>query len=151
MTDADFHRAIRRIRRLHWLHYAAQSLLMAGAVLAAGRHTAAGATLEPQLATWPGLLLLGTLLLLAGLALRLVFGYMQPNLRRPAALNLRIYQGRMLLRNSLLALLALPPLASYAVSGNAWELAVTAGVLLALSWQTVPTAALYQRWLLGKK
>ena len=151
MTDADFHQAIRRIRRRHWLHYPAQGLLMGGAVLAAGGRTAAGTALEPRLATWPVLLLLLALVPLAGLALRVVFRYMRPNLRRPAALNLRIYQGRVFLRNSLLGLLALPPLASWVVSRNPWELAVAAGVLLALGWQTAPTAAVYQRWLLGGK
>lgn len=149
MTDAEFHRTIGRIRRQHWLHYAGQGLLMGGAVLGAGRHAAAGASLEPALATWPGLLLLLALVPLVGVGLRVVFGYMRPSLRRPAALNLRIYRGRVFLRNSLLGLLALPPLASYAVSGRPWELLLGAGVLLALGWQTAPSAATYQRWLLS--
>ena len=109
-----------------------------------------GTAVEPRLATWPVLLLLLALVPLAGLALRVVFRYMRPSLRRPAELNLRIYQGRVFLRNSLLGLLVLPPLASYAVSRNPWELLVGAGVLLALSWQLSPSAATYQRWLLDR-
>lgn len=149
MTDAEFHQAIGRIRRRHWLHYLLQAMLMGAGVLAGSRHAAAGATLEPRLATWPALLLLGALVPLMGLLLVVVYRRLRPSLRRPPVQNLRIYQGRIFLRDSLLALLALPPLASYAVSLNAWELLVGIGVLLALSWQTAPSAAAYQRWLLG--
>lgn len=150
MTDAEFHRTIGRIRRQHWLHYAGQGLLMGAAVLAAGGRTARGATLEPALATWPALLGLLAVLPVVGLLLYVVQQRLRPSLRRPAAENLRVYRGRVFLRASLLALLALPPLASYVVSRNAWELLVGAGVLLALGWRTAPSAAAYQRWLLGR-
>jgi len=147
MTDAKFHRAIRRIRWVHWLHYPLQALLMGGAVLAAGRRAAVGATLEPRLATWPALLLLGALVPVVGVAFYAVYRRLRPNLRRPSEENLRIYQGRLLLRNSALSLLALPMLVSYAVTGRPLELLASAAIVLALGWQTAPTAQRYQRWL----
>ena len=147
MTDADFHQAIGRIRRRHWLHYPAQGLLMAAGVLAGSRQAAVGLTSEPRLATWPALLMLLVLLLVVGFLLYITSRYLRPNLRRPAAENLRIYQSRLLLHNSLLALLALPPLVSYAV-GNGWPYLFFSGAaLLAMAWQTRPSAQTYQRWL----
>lgn len=150
MTDADFHEAIGRMRRRHWLHYLVQAVLMGGGVLAAGRRAAVGATPEPRLATWPALLLLGALVPLAGLLLYAVYRQMRPNLRRPVQQNLRVYQGRLVLRNSLLSLLVLPLLASYVVTHGILELVFSAAMLLALSWQTAPSAQTYQRWLLGQ-
>lgn len=147
MTDADFHRAIGRIRRLHWLHYPVQALLMAGAVLAAGQQAAVGPTLEPRLATWPILLGLLALVPIVGFLLYIVSRYLRPNLRRPAEENLRIYQGRLLLRNSLLGLLALPLLVSYVIGHNLLDLVFGGAMLLALGWQTRPSAQTYQRWL----
>ena len=149
MTDVDFHRAIRRIRRRHWLHYLAQGLLMAAGVLVGSGGAAVGPTAEPRLATWPALLGLGALLPLVGLVLYGISRYLRPNLRRPAAENLRVYQSRQLLHDSLLGLLALPPLGSYAV-GHGWPYLLFSGAaLLALAWQTRPSAHTYQRWLLG--
>lgn len=147
MTNAEFHRAIRRIRWVHLLHYPLQALLMGGVVLAAGRKVAVGTTLEPSLATWPALLLLGALVPMVGVAFYAVYQRLRPNLRRPSEENLRIYQGRILLRDSALSLLALPMLASYVVTGRPMELLASAVMLLALSWQTAPSAQRYQRWL----
>ena len=148
MTDTDFHRAIGRIRRRHWLHYPAQGLLMAAGVLAGSGQAAAGSTSEPHLATWPALLGLLALLPVVGFLLYVISRYLRPNLRRPAAENLRIYQSRLLLHNSLLALLALPPLVSYAV-GHGWPYLFFSGAaLLAMAWQTRPSAQTYQRWLI---
>ncbi|HEX8505894.1 MAG TPA: hypothetical protein VF630_11035 [Hymenobacter sp.] len=149
MTDAEFHRAIRRIRWIHWLHYVVQGLLMGAAVLAAGRRTAVGATLEPRLATWPVLLLLGAAVPLLGVVLYLVYRRLRPNIRRPAEENLRIFLGRMFLRNSLLILAGLPLLASYVVTHKAFDLLACAGVLVALSWRLTPSARSYQQWLLS--
>jgi hypothetical protein len=149
MTDAEFHRAIRRIRWIHWLHYLVQGLLMGGAVLVAGRRTAVGTTLEPRLATWPVLLLLGAVVPLLGVVLYLVYRRLRPNIRRPAEENLRIYLGRIFLRNSLLILAGLPLLASYVVTHKPFDLLACAGVLVALSWRLVPSARSYQRWLLS--
>ena len=149
MTDADFHKAIRRIRWLHWLHYPVQGLLMGAVVLGGASHAAAGPTLEPRLATWPVLLLLGALVPVAGLLLYVLYGRMQPNLRRPAEENLRIYQGRTFLRNSLLSLVGLPMLASYVFTHAVFDLAACGAMLLALSWRTAPSATTYQRWLLS--
>lgn len=149
MTDAEFHRAIGRIWRQHWLHYAAQALLTGGLVLAAGRHTAPGAAVNPRLATWPALLLLGALVPLAGLFLYAAARQMRPNLRRPYAENLRIYQSRTLLLDSLTGLFGLPLLASYLFTHHATDLAICGGLLLFLAWRTRPTAQTYQRWLLS--
>lgn len=148
MTDVEFHRAIQRIRRRHWLHYPVQAALMAGAVLAGGGQAAAGPTLEPRLATWPALLLLLALVPVVGLLLFVVFRRMRPNLRRAVEENLRIYQSWILLRNSLLGLLALPLLVSYVIGHGPFDLVICGAMLLALGWQTVPSAQTYQRWLL---
>ncbi|ALW85725.1 hypothetical protein AUC43_11875 [Hymenobacter sedentarius] len=148
MTDADFHKAIRRIRWLHWLHYPVQGLFMGVVVLVAGRHAAVGPTLEPRLATWPALLLLGALVPAVGVLLYVLYRRMQPNLRRPAELNLRVYQGRMFLRDSLLSLVGLPMLASYVFTHAVFDLVACGAMLLALSWRTTPSAKTYQRWLL---
>ena len=149
MTDADFHQAIRRIRRRHWLHYPAQALLMSSVALVGGSRTATGPAAQPLLASWPALLLLGALLPLVGVLLYLVSRRMTPNLRRPAEQNLRIYQSRVLLRNSLLSLLGLPLLVSYLLTRNGLELAACGVLLLALGWLTRPSATTYQRWLLS--
>lgn len=149
MTDADFHRAIRRIRWRHWLHYSVQALLMGAVVLTGGSRVAGSTSGQPVLASWPLLLLLGALLPLTGVILYLISRRMTPNLRRPAEQNLRVYQGRMLLRNSLLSLLGLPLLVSYVFTRNALELATCGVLLLALCLLTVPSAKAYQRWLLS--
>lgn len=149
MTDADFHRAIKRIRFRHCLHYPAQALLMGALVLTASGRVTQGIGTEPQLATWPALLLLGALLPLVAVLVYLTSRGLRPNLRRPAEENLCIYQGRVFLRNSLLSLLALPLLASYVFTHEALALAACGILLLALGWLTVPSAKAYQRWLLS--
>lgn len=149
MTDAEFRKAIRRIQWLHWFHYPVQGLLMGAVMLVAGRRVAVGPTLEPSLATWPALLLLLALLPLTGLLLYALYRRMRPDLRRPAEGNIRVYTGRLFLRNSLLSLVGLPLLASYVVTHHAFDLAACAGVLLALCWRLAPTAKTYQTWLLG--
>lgn len=149
MTDADFHRAIRRIRWRHWLHYSVQALLMGALVLAGGNKVAGGSSPQPALASWPLLLLLGALLPLAGVLLYLISRRLTPNLRRPAEQNLRVYQSRMLLRNSLLSLLGLPLLVSYVFTRSPLELIACGVLLLTLCILTVPSAKAYQRWLLS--
>jgi hypothetical protein len=149
MTDADFHKAIGRIRWLHWCHYPVQGLLMGAVVLLADGQSAVGPTVEPRLATWPLLLLLVALVPTVGLFLYAVYRRMQPNLRRPAELNMRVYQSRIFLRNSLLGLVGLPMLASYVFTHAVVDLVVCGAMLLALSWRLVPSAKTYQRWLLS--
>jgi len=149
MTDADFHQAIRRIRWRHWLHYFVQALLMGGVVLVGSSRAAGRTVVEPRLATWPLLLLLVALVPLAALLLHLTARRLQPNLRRLAEQNLRVYQGRQLLRNSLLSLLGLPLLVSYVFTRSALDLLAYGVLLLTLGWLTVPSAKTYQRWLLG--
>ncbi|QNP51083.1 hypothetical protein H9L05_13275 [Hymenobacter qilianensis] len=59
MADPTYDEAMRRIRRMHWLHYPTQAAVMAALVLAASRRTASSGAVNPQIATWPALLLLG--------------------------------------------------------------------------------------------
>jgi len=149
MTDADFHHAIRRIRGRHWLHYLVQALLMGSVVLAGGNRAATSGAPQPQLASWPLLLLLGVLIPLLAVLLYVVARRLQPNLRRPAEQNLRVYQSRMFLRNSLLSLVALPLLVSYVFTRAPLDLAAGGVLLLALSILTLPSAKTYQQWLLS--
>jgi hypothetical protein len=149
MTDADFHRAIQRIRTLHWAQYPVQGLLMAAVVVLWGSRAATGTSTEPRLATWPALLLLVALVPVAGLLLFMISRTLRPNLRRPAQENLRIYQARIFLRNSLLSLVALPMFAAYLFSHSALDLLLGAGMLAALSWRLAPSATTYQRWLIS--
>ena len=149
MTDAEYHRNIRRIRRAHWLHYPIQALLLTTAALAGSSQVAIPTAVNPRFATWPALLLLLALLPLVSLVLYAVSRYMRPNLRRPYAENMRIYQSRIVLRNSLLGLLGLPLLAAYLITHQVVDLITYAGLLLLLSWQTAPSATTYQRWLLS--
>ncbi len=149
MNNPDFHLAIQRIRRLHWLHFPAQALLMAAVVLAAGRQLSpAGAGPEPRLATWPALLGLGVLLPVVGMLLYGTARRLRPNLRRLAEENLRIYKSRLVLRNSLLNLLSLPLLILYSLTRTWWQLAGAVLLVLVLCLATAPSAKKYQRWLL---
>lgn len=149
MENPAFAAAIRRIRRLHYLHYPVQGVLMAVLVLAAGRHAARGGTENPQLATWPMLFWVLALLAVVGVLVSFISSYIKPNLRRPAAENLRLYQGRIFLRNSLLGLACLPPLAAHALTGDGWNLLFFACLLLAPCLVTAPTARSYQKWLIA--
>lgn len=150
MTEpATFDYALRRLRRQHFLHYALQAALMAGLLLAAGRRVAGDGTDNPRLATWPALFGLLALLAIVGVLVRFVSGYIRPNPRRPAAENLRLYQGRVFLRNSLLGLAGLPPLAAFALAGGAWNLVFFAILLVVPCWVTAPSARAYQRWLVS--
>ncbi|UPL47892.1 hypothetical protein [Hymenobacter sublimis] len=149
MTDAEFHHAIRRIWRLHWLHYGGQALLMVGVVLAMGKQVGLSTRQAPPSASGPALLLLGALVPVVGLLLYLLARRLRPNLRRRAEENMRIYQARIFLRNSLLGLLGLPFLLAYALSRGALELPAYGFLLLVLAFLTAPSAPAYQRWLLS--
>lgn len=121
---------------------------MAALVLVAVRRTAGSGAVNPRLATWPALLLLGGLLLLVGVLVYLVSSQIKPNLLRPEAENLRLYKGRIFLRNSLLGLTALPPLVTYTITRSPLELIFFGGLLLTLSVVLAPSAKTYQRWLI---
>ena len=149
MNNPTFQRAIRRVRIQHYLHFAAQAGLMAGVVLAVGRRVAGGTSENPKLATWPVLFGMLALLAVVGVLVHVISSYIKPNLRRPAAENLRLYQGRIFLRDSLLGLAGLPPLAAYALSGNLWNLLFFCLVLLVPCVVAAPSVRTYQRWLIG--
>jgi hypothetical protein len=85
----------------------------------------------------------------AGLLLYGLYRSMRPSLRRAPEGNLRIYKARIFLRNSLLALVPLPLLASYVVTHKPFDLIAAGVMLVALCWRLTPTAKTYQAWLLG--
>ncbi len=149
MTDAEYQTEIQRFRRRHWLHFAGQGLLMGLLALPLRGRVAGPVAINPALATWPALLLAGVLLPLLSAVLYSVCQRIRPNLRRPYAENMRLYQSRLVVRNSLLALLSLPLLSAYLLTQQAGYLATYVGLLLLLGWQTAPTAKIYQRWLLS--
>jgi hypothetical protein len=78
----------------------------------------------------------------------LVSAQIKPNLRRPEAENLRLYKSRIFLRNSLLALLGLPPLVTYTITKSPVDLVFFGCLLLTLCVVMVPSAKTYQRWLI---
>ncbi|MCC3160574.1 hypothetical protein LJ737_25275 [Hymenobacter sp. 15J16-1T3B] len=141
---------IRLTQLLHLAQYLLQSLMMAGLVLWA----------QPNLRRIPGpggqapalgpyALLAFLLILMVGSSLYTLSRYLRPELRRPIRENRRVYRSRQLLHNSLLDLLALPPLLLYAASGDPMHLlyfALLSAGLAAISW---PTQHRYQRWLLS--
>lgn len=149
MTDAEYNQNMQRFRRRHWLHFGVQGGLLGGAALA-GRHQAVGLTaIGSRLATWPILLALLVVVPLVSVALYVICRSIKPNLRRPYTENMRIYQSRLVVRNSLLGLLSLPLLAAYLLTYHAGVLVAYGVLLLLLSYQTVPSAQTYQRWLLS--
>ncbi|SDY33944.1 hypothetical protein [Hymenobacter psychrophilus] len=148
MNNPNFHRAIGRIRRRHWLHYAVQSLLMGTLVLAINRLLATGGVGTAPLASGGRMALLAGGGVLAGLGLLWLRRRMVPNLRRLAEENLRIYQSRILLQDSLLLLSGLPLLLAYGLVGSLPALGAYVVLLPLLARLTAPSAEAYQRWLL---
>ena len=136
--------AIRRLRRMHVLQYLVLAGLMLALVLAAGHGLQAGRTRQ-NLAPVVALLLVLVLLVVGGIYL--VFRRIRPNLRRPEAENLRIYQSAVLLRNSFLALVSLPPLMLYHLTSNRLDLALFGVLLTVLCALTLPTEGKFRRWL----
>jgi hypothetical protein len=149
MDNAHFHLAIRRIRRLHWLQYLVQTLLMAGVVLGLGSRIASTGATVPKVASWPAVLLLGLMIPVVGLLMYSVSRRLRPNLRRLAEENLRIYQSRIFLRNSLLTFFILPLLVSYVLTHGLLEIVCSGILLVILPLLTAPSAKDYQRWLLS--
>lgn len=148
MTNEEYNQNMQRFRRRHWLHFGVQGGLLGGAALA-GRHQAMGlAAIDSQLAAWPVLLALLVVVPLVSVVLYAVCQSIKPNVRRPYAENMRIYQSRLVVRNSLLGLLGLPLLATYLLTHHAGALIGYGALLLLLGLQTVPSAQTYQRWLL---
>lgn len=142
---------IRLTQSLHLAQYLLQSLLMAGVVLWAqpGLQRIPGPTSGSAPALGPYALLAFLLVLMVGSSLYTLSRYLRPELRRPIRENRRVFRSRQLLHNSLLDLLALPPLLLYAASADAVYLLCFGGLsagLAAFSW---PTQRSYQRWLLS--
>ncbi|QNE38850.1 hypothetical protein F1C16_04415 [Hymenobacter sp. NBH84] len=137
--------AIRRIRRMHILQYLVLGGLMLTLVLLTDHRLQ---TTNTRQNTALVVVLLLVLLVLVMGGIYLVFRRMRPNLRRPEAENLRIYQSVVLLRNSFLALVSLPPLLLYHLTSE-WVNLLFFGVLLvALCVLTLPTERKFRRWLL---
>jgi len=137
--------AIRRIRFVHIVQYLVLAGLMLALVLVADHRVQ---TIDNKQNTTSLIALLLVLVVLVMGGIYLVFRRIRPNLRRPEAENLRIYQSAVLLRNSFLALVSLPPLLLYHLT-NEWINLLFFGVLLvALCVLTLPTERKYRRWLL---
>ncbi|GGF24292.1 hypothetical protein [Hymenobacter cavernae] len=136
---------IQRIRRIHFAQFPVQAALMVLLVFSTGhRLRVTGSAPSPA----PAILALSLLLLVVGACLYLVSKRIRPNLRRPEEQNRKLYLSGIILRNSFLGILGLPPLMIYHTSRN-WPDALFFGVLLlALCLLTVPTEQKYRRWLL---
>lgn len=129
---------------MHIVQYLVLAGLMLTLVLLAGHRLQ---TTSAQQNVAPVIVLLLVLLVLVIGGIYLVFRRIRPNLRRPEAENLRIYQSAVLLRNSFLALVSLPPLLLYHLT-NDWLHLLFFGVLLtALCLLTLPTEPKFRRWL----
>ncbi|KUG08349.1 hypothetical protein [Solirubrum puertoriconensis] len=139
---------IRLTQTIHVVQYLLQALLMGALVMwAGGGLNSPGAGPPPALG--PYVILAALLVLMVGSSLYTMSRYLRPNLRRPSAENHRVFRSRLILRNSLLGLLALPPLLLYQSSGQFFDLlyyGVMFAGLLALNW---PTARGYQQWLIS--
>ncbi|QNP51082.1 hypothetical protein H9L05_13270 [Hymenobacter qilianensis] len=90
----------------------------------------------------------GGLLVVVGVLVYLVSAQIKPNLRRPAAENIRLYKSRVFLRNSLLGLTGLPPLVTFTITRSPLDLVFFGCLLLALCVVMAPSAKTYQRWLI---
>ncbi|UOR07562.1 hypothetical protein MUN82_10795 [Hymenobacter aerilatus] len=130
---------------MHILQYLVLAGLMLTLVLLTGqpRHSAD----TKQTTTLVVVLLLVLLVLVVG-GIYLLFRRMRPNLRRPEAENLRIYQSVVLLRNSFLSLVSLPPLLLYHLTGEWVNLLSFGALLVVLCVLTLPTERKFRRWLL---
>lgn len=138
---------IRFTQLLHLAHYLVQGLLMAGVVWKMAPGIPGRAGQSPIL--WPYVLLAFLLILMVGSSLYTLSRYLRPELRRPIRENRRVYRSRQLLHNSLLELLALPPLLFFAASRQPQDLAYFGLLTVALAVLTWPTQRRYHRWLLS--
>ena len=118
---------------------------MALLAIATARRTTtvvAGASLTPAI------LAMSLLLVVVGACLYLVSKRIRPNLRRPEEQNRRLYLSGIILRNSFLGILGLPPLLIYHLSHQWLDLLFFGLLLLTLCLLTVPTEKKYRQWLL---
>jgi protein-S-isoprenylcysteine O-methyltransferase Ste14 len=137
--------AIQRIRRVHFAQFPVQATLMILLTLSAGHRLRSTTTTSSPA---PAILALGLLLLIVGGCLYLVSKRIRPNLRRPEEQNRRLYLSGIILRNSFLGILGLPPLMIYHVTGHWLDLVFFAALLLFLCLLTAPTEPKYRQWLL---
>ena len=138
---------IRLTQLLHLVQFLLQGLLMAAVVwwMAPGIPGPRGEA--PTLG--PYVLLTFLLVVMVGSSLYTLSRYLRPELRRPIRENRRVYRSRQLLHNSLLELLALPPLLFFAASRQPEHLFYFGLLTLALATLNWPTQRRYQRWLLS--
>jgi hypothetical protein len=142
---------IRLTQLLHVAQYVLQAALMAGLVLwAGGGLQRAGATGPPP-ALGPYALLAFLLILMVSSSLYTLSRYIRADLHRPIRENRRVYRSRLILHNSLLGLLALPPLLLFQASGDATHLFYFGLMLWGLATLSWPTQRRYQRWLLASE
>lgn len=137
--------AIQRVRVIHFMQFPVQAALMALLALSTRHRLPPPVAIETSA---PVLLALSLLLLIVGACVYLVSKRIRPNLRRPEEQNRRLYLSGVILRNSFLGLLGLPPLMLYHLNGHWPDLLFFGVLLLVLCLLTAPTEPKYRRWLL---
>lgn len=137
--------AIQRVRTVHFVQFPVQAALMMLLAFSTG-HRLQSKT-APSSST-PAILALFLLLVVVGACVYLVSKRIRPNLRRPEEQNRRLYLSGIILRNSFLGLLGLPPLMIHQVTGQKLDFVVFFALLLTLCLLTAPTEPKYRRWLL---
>jgi len=137
--------AIQRVRVVHFAQFPVQAALMALLAFSTGHRLGPTGAAETSA---PAILALALLLLIVGGCVYLVSKRIRPNLRRPEEQNRRLYLSGIILRNSFLGLLGLPPLMLYHLNGRWLDLVFFGVLLLILCLLTTPTEPKYRRWLL---
>jgi hypothetical protein len=121
---------------------------MAGVVLWSGRGMASGA-LGPSPSLGPYVMMAALLVIMVSSSLYTLSRYLRPDLRRPIRENRRVYRSRLILHNSLLGLLALPPLLLFQATADPINLFYYSLMIIGLTALSWPSARAYQRWLLS--
>lgn len=137
--------AIQRVRVVHFAQFPVQAALMALLAFSTGHRLRPTGAAETSA---PAILALALLLLIVGGCVYLVSKRIRPNLRRPEEQNRRLYLSGIILRNSFLGLLGLPPLMLYHLNGHWPDLVFFGVLLLILCLLTTPSEPKYRRWLL---
>jgi len=133
------------VQKVHFAQFPIQAALMLLLAFSTGHRLSTVASAPAPTTT---ILTLSLLLLVVGACVYLVSKRIRPNLRRPEEQNRRLYMSGIILRNSFLGILGLPPLMIYHTSGDWLDLLFFGLLLLALCLLTVPTEQKYRRWLL---
>lgn len=137
---------IRLTQIIHVVQYLLQAVLMGALVLWSGRGLSSPG---PAPSLGPYIMLAALLVVMVGSSLYTLSRYLRPNLRRPISENQRVFRSRLILHNSLLGLLALPPLLLYQDSRDLADLFYYGLFFIGLAVLKWPTVRGYQRWLIS--